>query len=286
VKKIVLCVSVLLAFGAAIARADELPTRPPYIGGYTSPSVIQQIWTGFYVGVNGGYNFSSEAVYYPPNDPASTLALSASGIPSAAYHVNGALGGGQIGYNYQMMNWLVGIEADYQWSNLSGTGTARFRLPTTSSGNLLANASMAVNESMDSFGTVRARLGLVAATPLLLYGTGGFAYGQIKENISGALSGSGTLSKSGFSYVCTTSAACFAGSASRTAFGWTLGFGGEYLITNNIAFRAEYLYVNLPAPKATVVAQNAATGSLPASFTANFGTQGFNLVRAGLNYKF
>jgi outer membrane immunogenic protein len=279
----------LLTVGAAIARADELPTRPPYIGGFTSPSVIQQIWTGFYVGVNGGYGWSSEAVYYPPNDPASILGLTSSGVvptPSASYHVNGALGGGQIGYNYQMMNWMVGIEADYQWSDFSGTGTALFRLRTTNSASSLANANLVVNESMNSFGTVRARLGLIPATPLLLYGTGGFAYGQIKENISGVVSGSGTLSQSGFSYVCTANATCFAGSASKTEFGWTLGFGGEYLITNNIAFRAEYLYVNLPAPNATVFAQNTATGTLPASFAASLGTQGFNVVRAGLNYKF
>ena len=262
--------------------------RPPYLGGYTSPSVIQEIWTGFYVGANGGYGWNSANVYYPPNDPASTLGVRSAQTPSTSYHVNGPLGGGQIGFNYQMTNWMVGVEADYQWSDFKGTGTALFRLRTNNTtAGAPATASMVVNESVDSFGTVRARVGLVPATPLLLYGTGGLAYGQIKENISGTVPASASVAQGGYSYVCSAGTTCFAGAASRMPFGWTLGFGGEYLITNNIAFRAEYLYVSLPAPNAIVSAQNTtAAAPVPSSFAASIGSQGFNIVRAGLNYKF
>ncbi len=189
-KKIVLCVFVLLALGAATARADELPNRPPSIVAYTSPqSVVPELWTGIYLGINGGFAWNSASVYYQPNDPAASTGVTAAGItpmPSASYHVNGPLGGGQVGYNLQIMNWLLGVEADYQWSDFKGTGTSLFSLRTSAASTTrVAVSSLVIKETMDPFGTVRARFGFVPANPLMIYGTGGLAYGHIQENFSG-----------------------------------------------------------------------------------------------------
>ena len=104
----------------------------------------------------------------------------------------------------------------------------------------------------------------------------------------GSTPGIGANIAGGFSYVCGTgtgNANCFNGASSQTMVGWTVGAGGEYKIANNLSLKAEYLYVNLgrTAIKTTVRCDG---GTTPASFTANFGTVNFNVVRVGLNYMF
>lgn len=289
-KKFVLCVSALLALGVARASADELATRPAGFSPYNSGMVIQRLWTGFYLGINGGYAWPSSSVSYFTND-AAALAGTTGGnprgqsIPSASESMYGPFGGGQIGYNLQLNAWVAGVEADYDWSHFSASGTSTFRL-----GNV-GNSSLAINETMNSFGTVRARLGLTPVAPLLLYGTGGLAYGRIGENynLTSTLTspGSGTLSSGGYSYRCRAgTSTCFAGSETKTVAGWTLGFGGEYLVTNNITFRAEFLYVSLPTPVGTFGALTTVANTAPASFTARFSRDNFGLLRGGLNLKF
>jgi outer membrane immunogenic protein len=283
VKKIVLCVCALLACAATRARADELPDRSPTYTGFVSPSVIHELWSGLYVGANGGYSWINSSVSYAPADAAATRAAT-SGIPSAGYRMDGAFGGGQIGYNFQFTNLLLGVEADYQWAGFEGTGTSLFRLTN------VGNTSMVANESMDSFGTVRARVGLVAAAPLLVYATGGLAYGRLKENLTVAnplASGSGSLSAGGFSYLCTAGGPpCFAGSSSKEILGWTLGAGGEYLVTDHVSLRAEFLYVSFSNPSGTAIAQNTLPGTAPSSFAAGFGWASITVLRGGLNFKF
>ncbi len=282
-KKIVLCVCALLAHAVTGAIADELPDRLPTYSAYVSPSVTKELWTGLYVGINGGYSWINSSVSYAPADPAATRATS-SGIPSSSYRMSGALAGGQIGYDLQLSTFLLGVEADYQWAGFKGTGTSPFRLAN------VGNTSMVANESMDSFGTVRARVGFVPATPLLLYGTGGLAYGRLTQNLTVAnplAAGSGSLSAGGFSYLCSAGGpACFAGSSSKEILGWTLGVGGEYLITDHFSFRAEFLYVSFANPSGTVIAQNTLPGTAPTSFAAGFGWEGFSVLRGGLNFKF
>jgi outer membrane immunogenic protein len=74
-------------------------------------------WTGFYLGVNGGYGWNGSSVGYAPNDPNafySTCSLQnfATCPPPASLNVGGGLAGGQVGYNYQFSsNWLAGVEA-------------------------------------------------------------------------------------------------------------------------------------------------------------------------------
>ena len=127
---------------------------------------------------------------------------------------------------------------------------------------------------------------LVLAPPLLLYGTGGFAFGQVHENLS--ISGAATkgLTAGGFSYACTLGTACFAGAASQTLFGWSAGAGAEYAITSSLIFRTELLYVHLGAPTVTATATAAAAGTAPAFIAAGFSPVYFAVLRGGLNYKF
>lgn len=100
-------------------------------------------WTGAYLGVHGGYGWGAfEAL---------------GGGVSQSLRPDGAIGGIQSGYNWQLSrNWVVGLEADSSWGSIKETIGA-------------------ANIDVDASGTVRARLGY-ASNNLLFYGTGGLAW--------------------------------------------------------------------------------------------------------------
>jgi outer membrane immunogenic protein len=149
-----------------------------------------------------------------------------------------------------------------------------------------ANSSMVANQTINSFGTVRARAGWVVANPLLVYFTAGLAFGHVGEALTLQPAGSGGLSSAGFSYACVAGAPCFTGSSSQTMLGWTVSGGTDYALTSNLILRAEVLFFDLGVPRATVIAQNTVAGTSPSSFAATFGPAGFIIARGGLSYKF
>src|SRR3954470_18179923 len=125
-KRVVFASVGLLALSVTQIFAADLATRP-----YTKalPPVAAQpfySWTGFYVGINGGYGLG--------RDSSSQLALSGPGfefldIGTPLYGgpqnfnvaTQGALGGAQIGYNWQTSaNFVLGLEADIQASDIKG----------------------------------------------------------------------------------------------------------------------------------------------------------------------
>jgi len=289
VKKSIACIVALVAFGLTGATAEEMAVPPSQF--ITSARVPYLPWTGFYVGINGGYAWGNSSVAFTPND-AAALAGTCGGVGSGAlkgqcinpvdFHRDGAVAGGQFGFNWQVnSHWLVGAEADYQWSNLDGSVNSAFRLGDVGATNMVASQTVA------SFGTIRARAGVVLAPPLLLYGTGGLAFGQVRENLRVPAASSNTVpATGGFSYACTVGTSCFAGSASQTLFGWSAGAGAEYAITSNLIFRTELLYVHLSAPTVTATATAVNGATAPASFAAGFSPVYFAVMRAGLNYKF
>jgi outer membrane immunogenic protein len=286
VKKSIASIVALLAFGMSGAMAEEMAVPPSQ---FITAKVPYLAWTGFYVGINGGFAWSNSSVAFAANDAASLAGTCGGGggapkgqcINSVDFRRDGAVAGGQFGYDWQVnSHWLVGAEADYQWSNLDGSVSSSFRLGNVGASNMVAS------QTVDSFGTVRARAGVLLAPPLLLYGTGGFAFGQVHETLSVPAVATKGLTAGGFSYACTIGTACFAGSASQTLFGWSAGAGAEYAITTNLIFRTELLYVHLSAPTVTVTATAAAAGTAPASFAAGFSSVYFAVMRAGLNYRF
>lgn len=276
-----------MSLGTATATADEIAIRPSY---YISPPDRSLYWTGFYVGVNGGYGFGNSSVSYGANDPAAQSGTCGGGgtsihgqcIPLEKFNFDGPLAGGEIGYNWQINAfWVTGIEADYQWSDFSGKIKSGFRL-----GNVGAT-NMNADETMHSFGTVRLRMGVVVMNPLLVYGTAGLAYGRTGENVSGVSVASGSLASGGYSYDCTADTTCFAGSSSGSVWGWTAGTGAEAALTSNITLKTEILYLHFEAPTATVAAQSTTgAGPTPASFTATFAPVHTLILRGGMDFKF
>jgi outer membrane immunogenic protein len=273
--------------GTSAFAADMAVKAPP------PPSPVQSYsWTGFYVGGNAGYGWHDPTVSFTPND-VSTVATTCvlfgppNCISPASFNIGGALGGLQAGYNWQVnKNWLLGLETDFDFSNIKGTGISNFLLAGNPS-------NFQVSENIKWFGTVRGRVGFLPWSNLLLYGTGGFAYGRVEApaSINSLAGGEGDLP---FSYFCVGpggagATSCFIGNSSRTAAGYAVGGGGEYMLWNNISVKAEYLYVDLGHGNTTNIVAQATLGppfQNPASFTASYSRVDFNVIRAGLNWKF
>jgi outer membrane immunogenic protein len=120
-------------------------------------------------------------VSYTPNDSA-TLSSTCSQrfapgrstcVRPATFGIGGGFGGFQAGYNWQSNRWLAGVEADFDWAAIKGNGTSNFTLE-------VFPANYQATENIKWFGTVRARLGWLPTDNLLLYGTGGLAYGRVE----------------------------------------------------------------------------------------------------------
>jgi outer membrane immunogenic protein len=290
-KKLALSVAAL-ALTAGSALAADLPSRkaapilPP-------PPPPPPMWTGFYVGLNAGgtwaassnVNIVSGGLY---NDPANAylsgdvFAASANGSLSRG-NGGGFIGGGQIGYNWQAYNsFVVGVEADIQGIAGSG-GSARFVGAATASDRLSTVAPLTVVDargSLDFLGTVRGRLGYLVTPTLLVYGTGGLAYGGMTLN-AGMMSVDTAANPYGAGFG--------AVNFSNTQVGWTAGGGLEWMFMPNWSAKVEYLYYDLGSVRQnTVVTGTDVTGvgtgwAYASSVSARLNG---NLVRAGLNYHF
>ena len=244
-------------------------------------------WTGFYVGGNAGYAWQDPPVTFTPNDTVSYgVTCSLAGFtgggcpPATAFNTGGALAGVQAGYNLQVNpTILIGVEADFDWSQIRGTGYSNFGLD-------FSPATFHASENVTYFGTVRGRLGYLPLDRVLLFVTGGLAYGHVEENV-GLDGGSGGVGYGGYGYNCSGGPNCFIGSSSHNGLGWTAGAGFEYALWRNLKFKAEYLFVNLGGGQAVNVAARSAM-SFPnaSSFTAAYGAVTFQVLRAGLNIGF
>jgi outer membrane immunogenic protein len=262
----------LIALSSAAVAADM--SVPPRV--YTKAPVLVDPgynWTGFYAGLNGGYNWGKADAVFLPGTAFTT---------PVKQDVNGGLGGGQIGYNWQLdRTWVVGLEADIQGTGERGRATStpgvtRLTLPGGDF-NLVATTSAASSWSFPWFATFRGRVGLLATPDLLLYGTGGLAVGEVKYSTQTSTTaqvfgpGSQGTTPSG-------AAVTVAGtplSESQTRVGWTLGAGLEKKFDRNWSAKLEYLYLDLGSKSYF-------------AGTANQTDVSFHdhIFRAGINYAF
>ena len=164
-------------------------------------------WAGLYAGLNLGYEWGK--------------------VNGTAGNPAGVAGGGQVGYNWQSGQFVYGAETDLQISSADDTFAPwKFSNPW--------------------FGTLRGRVGY-AMNNVLVYGTGGFAYGDLKGELAGL-------------------------TETKTEFGWTLGAGMEGGRTPNWSAKVEYLYMDL--------------GSRAFSVTGTNDGLSASVLRLGVNYHF
>src|SRR5712664_2825499 len=182
-------------------------------------------WCGVYLGVNVGYGGADFIANFNDSDPfADVKSL------SAKHSTKSLLGGAHIGYNYQFGMIVFGAETDISLTGLSQT-------------------SDGVETKLPWLGTTRLRAGFAINEYLLLYATGGAAYGHVKVGNA--------------DFIATT-----------PTVGWTAGGGVEYKLAHNIGLGVEYLHVDLDGPSLTVGTQT--IGS----------RVDVDIVRAKLNYYF
>jgi outer membrane immunogenic protein len=253
-----------LIAGPAMAADLRMPVKAP-------PAPIEPAcaWCGWYVGVNVGGAWDADTATAFSGNPATAIFFTANEFPtSLAPKADGVIGGGQIGYNWMAgSNLLVGLEADIQGSGYKGSAS----VISTPTGALVPFATT-VEQHSDWFGTFRGRLGFVATPNLLLYGTGGLAYGQTEVSFNTVPTG----------FACGPGFTCAAGSTTSTRVGWTAGAGLEWMIMPRLSLKAEYLYMDLGSQSVTAVS-TAAGGPFTFTATAPFRE---NIVRAGLNWHF
>ena len=160
---------------ASSAFAADLAARP-----YTKAPVMVDPgynWSGFYVGVNGGYSWGRSNATVIPTTP---LAL------NIGHDVDGGLGGGQAGYNWQIDHrWILGVEADIQGTGERGRSVDP--LLAVRIGRLGVSGTSTSDTSFPWFATFRGRAGILADPSLLLYVTGGLAVGQVNFNTQATL---------------------------------------------------------------------------------------------------
>jgi len=288
-KKIFLATTALaMLSGIGAATAADLPTRkgPPMAPVYVPPAFT---WTGFYVGVNAGYGWANGN-----NNDNNLLGFGA--IPVGGFFAGGNggnnnggfVGGGQAGYNYQFgvgQGVVVGAEADIDWADIGGgrrNNSVPFTFAATPGTVFFPGTGRGSNGGY--IGTVRGRLGY-AWDRLLVYATGGLAYGDVGRRNGGGFA----VTQAGFVNPFT---GAVAGATQTTPFGnngnngtragWTIGGGLEYAVWQNWSVKAEYLYYNLGNGNKN---NNA---FLPGVFLGGnkSGNNDGSIVRVGLNYKF
>jgi outer membrane immunogenic protein len=280
-KKPAIAIAVIALIGAPAFAADMAVKAPP-----PAPAPAAYDWSGFYIGANAGYGWNDPTVAITPNDNFFAAVGNAAPFGPLAFNMSGAIGGFQAGYNWQWKsNWIVGIEADFDFSSVKGSASAT---------STLAGASFVTSASQNHrwFGTLRPRIGYLANSQLMIYATGGLAYGRVTDAV-------GIYSSTGIGLIgfgapprdlnCSLGInPCLAGNSSRTDVGWTAGGGAEYAWTSHLSLRAEYLFVDLGRDSLTVIATQppVVPGRTTPTLTASYSAAAFNIVRAGINYKF
>jgi outer membrane immunogenic protein len=205
------------------------------IGGAAVAQTPPMNWTGFYVGANAGYFSGTSTVtdvdgLYGPNGRNYTV------------NPSGFIGGGQGGYNWQWDRLVLGVEGDFDGSSASDSTT---------------QLGMTQKSDISMLATIRGRIGwALPNAPLLIYGTGGIAFGDVNDSVTGI----GTVR------------------SDKWRTGWTAGGGGEWAFDRNWSLKVEALYVDLGSAAALSV-------GAPGNYRFRFKDNGW-LGRAGINFHF
>lgn len=214
-KKMLLSAAATMFIAGPAFAADLAVKAPPMASPY-----IASPWDGLYIGGNVGFGDTSFS------ETASVPGASA----TASVHGSGVVGGFQAGYNKQFGTFVLGLETDFDLTSIE-------------------NTTAGVSTKLPWFGTTRTRLGFLVNPALLLYGTGGVAYGRVEQSVPGA-------------------------SVTTPGVGWAAGAGIQYAFTPQWSIGAEYLHVELDGPSANVLGVSVSTKATT------------DLGRATLNYKF
>jgi outer membrane immunogenic protein len=274
-----------LSSGIAAANAADMPVKAPPI-----PVASAFSWTGLYIGANvggawtpntGGSDFGPlfpPFAVLPPLTPVFTVIPGQLASLSGGGRNSGVIGGGQVGYNWQVNQVVFGVEADAVGTGLDGSTASASRtfappiLPVTVTQTVTVDFGRI--EWMASF---RGRVGF-AVDRTLFYATGGGAVAEIGGSKTTVVNGPGIGLPAG-TFVANNG-------GSDTVWGWTVGGGIEWAFNQNWSVAGEYRYTNFgnrsasfTIPSGLAAGDVFATGTSGSRLTVNQAT-------ARLNYRF
>lgn len=218
--------ALLAGFGGQAVAADM--ARPMVTK--AAPVPAGPSWTGFFVGGQGGYSWGSQDF---------TLTGVAPGLVST--DPSGGFGGVIYGTNYQFGQWVLGTISDFSFADISSSG---------------AVPGGVIQQEINYFDTTRLRAGFLVTDSMLVYASGGLAWGNVKGSFTGA---------PGFP----------SGTFRDGRFGWTAG-GGIEVAYGQWSILAEYLHYDLG---------DETYGLAGGAVVANSDVSG-DLVRGALIYRF
>lgn len=234
------------AHAASVAAARVRPQAASVHGKAPLPAFN---WRGIYFGVNGGYGSAATSSV----DTITGNIFGANGTYPNSVDLDGFLGGGTIGANYQIGRLVLGVEGDWDWTNQSVTKSV------SCTGGCVATG----HSTIRWLATLRGRVGY-AINRVLLYGTAGAAFVNAKDTQTQ-----------------TVPVGAPAVVFSDTALGWAAGAGLEYAFTQNLSVKLEYLHVGVnlsdtvPFPKL-----------MGGGWETERASISDNIVRVGLNWTF
>jgi outer membrane immunogenic protein len=195
-KRLVLSTALAVAMATPALAADMAVKAPP-----PAPLPVIYNWSGFYIGANGGWGQSRNCWDY--------IFLAGPIFSDGCRDRSGGLFGGQLGYRWQMNQFVFGLEAQGDWANLNSTRVS------------LLNSALSTQVKTDAIGLFTGQLGWAWNTALL-YVKGGAAVTDNRFNILDTATQVGLVTES------------------ATRWGGTLGVGFEYGFAPNWSVGAEW----------------------------------------------
>jgi outer membrane immunogenic protein len=228
-------------------------------------------WAGAYGGLHVGYGMASDDNINTTGQAAGNVANVASGARPASVSVDadGFTGGVALGYNMQSGNMVYGLETDIDLTDIEDSSRVGTVNPAVTPIPSLTNT---FKQDLEYLGTVRLRLGTAVNNGnTLVYATGGWAYGGIKNRVS--MTGAAPAN-----------VVQFTGSNDEVEYGWVLGAGMEHALDAKLRFTASYMYYDLGSNTVNVAVVPGSGGG-GTGYNSKFDTSG-HLLRAGIGYQF
>ena len=236
----------VLGFMATV-NAAELDQKAETFPSSPAPQVS---WASFYVGANGGYGWNAR----DPDMQVIDLTSNGTDRLDGAY-AGGGFGGVQAGYNWQGLldpGFVLGVEADLEYAGIAGNLKA------------LPAASFEAHTSLNSFGTLRGRVGY-AWDRALFYATAGVAFGDVEDTV---------IYKNGLGQ-----SSSFDSSSTRT--GYVAGGGVGLTLTPNWSLKVDYQLLHLESLSAF---ETFAGGAFTDEVRTTDPGHDYHTIRVGLNY--